>query len=45
MNESAEQGSHTHVLADYDNGYVLVVYSKSNVINWIKILDSIQKGL
>lgn len=45
MSESDEQGSHTHVLADYDNGYVLVVYTKSDVINWIKILDSIQKDL
>ena len=43
MSGSDEQGLHTHVLVDYDDGYILVVYAKSNVINWIKILDSIQK--
>ena len=40
-----QEVTHTHVFADYDSGFVLVVYSKSDVINWIETLESITKDL
>ena len=41
----SQEVTHTHVLADYDNGFVVVVYSKSNVINWVKTLENIIKDI
>ena len=41
----SQEVTHTHVLADYDNGFVVVVYSKSDVLNWIKTLENIIKDI
>lgn len=41
----SQEVTHTHVLADYDAGFVLVVYNKKDVINWIETLANIIKDL
>lgn len=39
----SQEVTHTHILADYDDGYVLVVYAKGDVIDWIKVIENLQK--
>jgi hypothetical protein len=37
--------THTHVLADFDNGFVVVLYTKSNTLNWPNVLVELIKTL
>ena len=39
----SQVGSHLHILVDADDGFVLVVRSKTNVLDWTKILENIIK--
>ena len=44
MSEESEV-THTHVLADYDNGFVIVVYSKNEALSWPNVLINLIKTL
>ena len=44
MSEESEV-THTHVLADFDNGFVVVLYTKSEVLSWPNVLVELIKTL
>ena len=43
LGDKPEFATHTHVLADFDRGLVLVVYSKLKMIDWPSTLVMVAK--
>ncbi len=39
----SQDDSHIHILIDTDDGFILVVRSKTNVLDWTKILEKMIK--